>query len=513
MLSLKEVTDLLKDAGLYKETIVNGQWFYMVPEAVADLTIDELAYDSRQVSVGTLFFCKGLKFNPDYLKKAIDQGAAAAISEIVYTEELNSVEQATPQIIVTDVQKAMAVISRHFYGCPDEKLTLIGFTGTKGKTTSVYFSRHILAHEFGPVIGQFSSIDECLDGKNFIEAHLTTPESLDLFRMMKEAVDNGMQYLVMEVSSQAYKKSRVYGLHFNIGVFLNISPDHISPVEHPTFDDYLYCKSQIIVNSDTVILNRDNKYYELLAGKTKEYGKKLITFGSEESEADYTYHGRAHGYFDVTTTNPDVPQVDGEFRVMIPGHFNYSNALAAIAVSAQLKDDSNEFAQGLRETKVPGRMEILTNKRGMVACVDYAHNYLSLSESFKFMKHEYPQGRLIVVVGAAGGKAESRRKDIGRALSEFADVAVLTSEDNFFEDPHHIDEEIAGHITNSNVEVKINVDRAAAIKEAFAMAKPGDAIFMAAKGREQFMHEKGQDIPYVGDYQLSKKLMEEYDIK
>ena len=267
------------------------------------------------------------------------------------------------------------------------------------------------------------------------------------------------------------------------------------------------------MNSDTVILNRDMDYYDLLSQKARELGKKLITFGSDQGDADYRYHGGQHGHFSVTTHNLDLPQVAGDFRIMIPGHFNYSNALAAIAVSTQLKDDVSDFAAGLQETKVPGRMEFLKNKQGLVACVDYAHNYLSLTESFSFMKHEYPNGRLIVVIGAAGGKAESRRKDIGRALSEFADVAILTSEDNFFEDPHHIDEAIKEHITNPNVQVIINVDRVAAIKEAFAMAKPGDAMFMAAKGREQFMHERGRDIPYVGDYQLSKQLMEEYDKK
>ncbi|MCT3442337.1 UDP-N-acetylmuramoylalanyl-D-glutamate--2,6-diaminopimelate ligase, partial [Limosilactobacillus fermentum] len=117
-------------------------------------------------------------------------------------------------------------------------LTVIGYTGTKGKTTSVYFTRHVMAKALGKVVAQLSSIDECLDGETFIPAHLTTPESLDLFRMMKEAVDNQMKYLVMEVSSQAYKKSRVFGLPLDIGVFLNISPDHISPVEHPSFEDY-----------------------------------------------------------------------------------------------------------------------------------------------------------------------------------------------------------------------------------------------------------------------------------
>ncbi len=143
-----------------------------------------------------------------------------------------------------------------------------------------------------------------------------------------------------------------------------------------------------------------------------------------------------------------------------------------------------------------------------MACVDYAHNYLSLTASFNFMKHEFKDGRLIVVIGAAGGKAESRRKDIGRALSQYADVAILTSEDNFFEDPHQIAADIKENIDNPDLEVIVNVDRKAAIEQAYAMAKPGDALFMAAKGRETFMHEKGKDVPYQGDYQITKQLME-----
>ena len=159
MLTLKEITDLLKENGLYKETIINGNWYYTVPEDAAKAEITDLSYDSRKVSDGTLFFCKGLRFNPEYLVSAIKNGATAAISELVYVDQLDQDAQSTPQVIVTNVQKAMALIARHFYGCPDEKLELVGFTGTKGKTTSVYFTRHILAHEFGPEVAQFSSID------------------------------------------------------------------------------------------------------------------------------------------------------------------------------------------------------------------------------------------------------------------------------------------------------------------------------------------------------------------
>lgn len=509
MLTVKQTVAALKERDLFKEIIVDGQWQYDVPEKIADLEFRQLSYDSRVIEPQTLFICKGQRFNPQYLVDAVKKGATACLTQQVYDEELAG--QTVWQLVVTDVQKAMATVARAFYGDPEKELTLIGFTGTKGKTTSVYFTRHILAHVFDNQVAQLSSIAECLDGKNFIESHLTTPESLDLYRMMRQAVDNGMKYLMMEVSSQAYKKSRVDGLHFDIGVFLNISRDHISPVEHPSFDDYLWCKSQLVKNADKVIINREIPYFELLAQKTRAFGNQLITYGSDQSDADYRFTLGEHGHFQVASFNDQLPTVAGDFRVMLPGSFNCSNATAALAVAAQLSDKTSEFAAGLLETKVPGRMEILKNEKGYVACVDYAHNYLSMSESFKFLKHEYPDGRLIVVTGSVGSKAESRRQDIGRALSEYADVAILTEDDNYFEDPKKIIQAIRDHIVDPHVEVHEILNREEAIKTAFQMARPGDVMFMAAKGREQFLRENGHDKPYVGDYQLTEQLMKAYN--
>lgn len=509
MLTVEQTIAALKKQDLFKEIIVDGNWSYDVPESIADTEFKYLSYDSRSIEPQTLFICKGLRFNPKYLLDAIQKGAVACLTQQVFDEELNS--ESVWQIVVTDVQKAMATIARAFYGDPEKELTLIGFTGTKGKTTSVYFTRHILAHVFDDRVAQLSSIAECLDGKNFIESHLTTPESLDLYRMMRQAVDNGMKYLVMEVSSQAYKKSRVYGLHFDIGVFLNISRDHISPVEHPSFDDYLWCKSQLVKNADTVIINREIPYFELLAQKTRAFGNQLITYGSDRSDADYRFTLGEHGFFKVASFNDHLPALNGDFRVMLPGSFNCSNATAALAVAAQLSSDTTEFAAGLLETRVPGRMEILKNDKGYVACVDYAHNYLSMSESFKFLKHEYPDGRLIVVTGSVGSKAESRRQDIGRALSEYADVAILTEDDSYFEDPKKIIQAISDHIVDPHVEVHEVLNREKAIRTAFEMARPGDVMFMAAKGREQFLRENGHDKPYIGDYQLTEQLMKAYN--
>ncbi len=509
MLTVEQTVAALKKQDLFKEIIVDGNWSYDVPERIADTEFKHLSYDSRSIESQTLFICKGLRFNPKYLLDAIQKGAVACLTQQVFDEELNG--ESVWQIVVTDVQKAMATIARAFYGDPEKELTLIGFTGTKGKTTSVYFTRHILAHVFNDRVAQLSSIAECLDGKNFIESHLTTPESLDLYRMMRQAVDNGMKYLVMEVSSQAYKKSRVAGLHFDIGVFLNISRDHISPVEHPSFDDYLWCKSQLVKNADTVIINREIPYFELLAQKTRAFGNQLITYGSDRSDADYRFTLGEHGCFKVASFNDQLPALNGDFRVMLPGSFNCSNATAALAVAAQLSSDTTEFAAGLLETKVPGRMEILKNDKGYVACVDYAHNYLSMSESFKFLKHEYPDGRLIVVTGSVGSKAESRRQDIGRALSEYADVAILTEDDSYYEDPQKIIQAISDHIVDPHVEVHEILNREKAIRTAFEMARPGDVMFMAAKGREQFLRENGHDKPYIGDYQLTEQLMKAYN--
>jgi UDP-N-acetylmuramoyl-L-alanyl-D-glutamate-L-lysine ligase len=264
-------------------------------------------------------------------------------------------------------------------------------------------------------------------------------------------------------------------------------------------------------NADKVIINREIPYFELLAQKTRAFGNQLITYGSDQSDADYRFTLGEHGHFQVASFNDQLPTVAGDFRVMLPGSFNCSNATAALAVAAQLSDKTSEFAAGLLETKVPGRMEILKNEKGYVACVDYAHNYLSMSESFKFLKHEYPDGRLIVVTGSVGSKAESRRQDIGRALSEYADVAILTEDDNYFEDPKKIIQAIRDHIVDPHVEVHEILNREEAIKTAFQMARPGDVMFMAAKGREQFLRENGHDKPYVGDYQLTEQLMKAYN--
>ena len=222
MLTLNQAANILKQDQLLREIVIDNDWRFEIPANLKDRKLQFLSYDSRRIEPDTLFMCKGLHFNEKYLEDAIEKGAVACVTENVYA---GKDQDQFVQLVVNDVQKAMALLAREFYNNPQRELKVIGFTGTKGKTTSVYFTRHLMNQVFNQKVAQLSSIAECLDGEHFEEAHLTTPESLDLFRMMRQAADNGMQYLIMEVSSQAYKKSRVYGLHFDIGVFLNISPN------------------------------------------------------------------------------------------------------------------------------------------------------------------------------------------------------------------------------------------------------------------------------------------------
>lgn len=297
-LSLKTASELLQKHGLLREMIQHKEpktdctikhcennkdsthskneiWSlnpYYFDNIDADSCFTHATYDSRDIKNGTLLFIKG-NFKSEYLVDADSKGLVSYVAEKSYANYTNSVG-----LIVNDVRKAMSVLSAAFFGFPQEKLTVVGITGTKGKTTTAYFTHAILnAYSHGKA-ALFSSVDNCLDGKTYVESDLTTPESFDAFKMMREAVDNGMQYLVMEVSSQAYKVDRVYGLHFNVGAFLNISPDHISPIEHPTFEDYLYCKRQLIANSKCLVLNADADHADLLLQDAKNHNVNVTTF-------------------------------------------------------------------------------------------------------------------------------------------------------------------------------------------------------------------------------------------
>ncbi len=278
-LTLASAADLLKEHHLLREIIQGDVWTDDPARiASADEPFAGITYDTRKVTPGTLLCCKG-RFKAEYLNGIDEAGLAAYVAETEY-----SAATAAPGLIVNDARKAMSLLSAAFYGYPQNELTVIGVTGTKGKTTTSYFTQALINAVSGGKAALFSSVDNCLDGHTYVESDLTTPESMDAFRMMREAADNGMEYLVMEVSSQAYKVDRVYGLTFDVAAFLNISPDHISPIEHPTFEDYLYCKRQIIANAKSLVLGADSLHADLLREDAAAAGIGATTFALHDAD-------------------------------------------------------------------------------------------------------------------------------------------------------------------------------------------------------------------------------------
>ena len=253
---------------------------------------------------------------------------------------------------------------------------------------------------------------------------------------MAEAVANGMTHLVMEVSSQAYKVARVYGLTFDVGIFLNISPDHIGPIEHPTFEDYFYCKRQLVANSRQVILQHELDHFDLLLELAEKQNISVITYGNKQ--ADYHVQPSEHPLSFELTGREDTFGLNGNYSILLAGDFNKENAAAALLASALVGADQAAGHQGLAEALVPGRMNLLIKPNGAHIYVDYAHNYLSMKSLLAFAKEQHPDGELLVITGSTGNKAESRREGLGQAIGEYADVAILTSDDPNFEDPKRL---------------------------------------------------------------------------
>ncbi len=466
----------------------------LVAQPAGDQTFDFLHYDTRQVKENTLFVVKGA-FRVAYLDKA------TGVTGLITAEKL---PVDLPQWQVTDVQKALSVLSMAFFDYPQNDLWIGAFTGTKGKTTAAYMAFEILQHMTKQHTALFSTVDRITGAKptDKKKSDLTTPESYELFKDMRQAVDNGMTHLVMEVSSQAYLKQRVYGLNFQVGGFLNISPDHIGPNEHPTFEDYLAHKMMLFDHAEQVIVNAESAHLPEVMAHAQQGHQKVYTYSKTGQGGAYTYDSLESAIHEsrLTVAPCDLPEIAGTYRLNLPGDFNESNALAALVMTALAGAKHADMVAGLDTVFIPGRMLSLPIPGHGVAFVDYAHNYASMRALLQFAQRQYPDGQVIVVVGSPGNKGVSRRADFGRVISEFADTVFLTADDPQYESPLAIAKEIAAHITNPQVTVNFEMDRIQAIQQAIALAKPHDIVIVAGKGEDPYQKINGVDEPYVGDY-------------
>ncbi|MHB8129007.1 MAG: UDP-N-acetylmuramoyl-L-alanyl-D-glutamate--2,6-diaminopimelate ligase [Mobilitalea sp.] len=456
---------------------------YSCLQGNAQIEVTELVYNSRKVVKDSVFVCVtgAVVDGHNFIGEVADKGAAAIIVEkdAAYPEGLTVIK-------VKDTRLALAYMSAAYFGNPAEKLTTIGITGTKGKTTTTYMVKSILENT-GKKVGLIGTI-ETIIGDKVIPANNTTPESYVVQKYFAQMVDEGCDCVVMEASSQGLMLHRMAGFVFDYGVFTNLEPDHISDVEHKDFEDYLRCKSKLFKQCKLGLINMDDSHAEeILEGHTCE----VETFGFSEKA-----HVRAKnvqlverpGYLGIAY------QVEGrmklEVSMNVPGKFNVYNSLCAIAICRHFGVSDEEILNALKHVNVRGRVELVPVSYHYTLMIDYAHNAMSLESLLTTLK-EYQPRRLVCVFGCGGNRSKNRRFEMGEVSSRIADLTVVTSDNPRNEEPQDIINDIIEGVKKSPGKYVEIIDRKQAIKYCMDNAIEGDVIVLAGKGHEVYQEIQG----------------------
>ncbi len=405
-----------------------------------DLEITNIHSDSRKIKEGGLFIAiNGFSKNGiEFIPAAIENGAKAIIVEPDVDLYSLSISQEIPVISVENTRKALAQIACEFYDYPSRKLKLIGVTGTKGKTTTTFMIKSIL-ETHGLNVGLIGSIAVYINGKKIEDTDRTTPESIEIQKYLSQMAQQKTDVAIIEVSSQATKMERVTGCDFDIGVFTNLSEDHISPKEHPNMEDYFDCKLELLKNAKCGVINNDDEKVktikELLPNKT------IKTFGIEHTsdiQADSKNVVITDSSIDFTIHYQNKPE---KIEAAIPGKFSVYNALGAITACSYFDVTAEEIRASLKNLRVLGRSELVPNKLGLTIMIDYAHTPSSL-ESILTAVNSYAKGNVICAWGVGGDRDSKKRPIMGEISGRLADFTVLMSDQVRTEDPLKILKEI-----------------------------------------------------------------------
>ena len=463
-------------------------------KAKGNLDIDVTGIDSnsKNIKPGNMFIAiKG--FSTDghtYINDAIKSGANVVMLQEGCDLKTIKIPADVTVIMAKDTRQALAICSCNFYGNPSRKFKLIGVTGTKGKTTTTFMIKEIL-EKAGHKVGLIGTIATYINGKMIAESSRTTPESIELQRTFAQMVEAGVEYVVMEVSSQSLKLHRVDGCDFDIVVFTNFSEDHISEKEHPDMKDYFESKLKLFEMCDNGIVNVD----DLQVSKVPEMfpNSKIMTYGidnyCEVLAKDITI---TNSYVDFRVKISDRNE---RVKVDIPGRFSVYNALAAICVAKKIGISSDKVIEALAEIKVPGRSEMVPNKKEIPIMIDYAHSPESLQNILSAVK-SYTRGKVISVFGCGGDRDKGKRPIMGEISGRIADFTFITSDNPRTENPDEIVKEIEEGIKKTKGNYKVVVDRTEAIKQAIEMATKLDIIVLAGKGHEPYQEINGEKFPF-----------------
>ena len=449
--------------------------------AAMDMEIGGVSYDSRETQPGDLFVAirgfesDGHKFIP----AAMARGAAAVLCE-------EAPSDGTPYVRVADCRKGLAYVSREFFGDPAKEMTLIGITGTSGKTTSSYLIKHMLEMKLDAKVGLIGTNGNMI-GSECLHSDHTTPESYELHKLFRRMADEGCTHVVMEVSSHALALERVAGIEYDVGVYTNLSQDHLDL--HGTMEEYAAAKRLLFRQCKLGCLNADDKWTDfMLNGATC----KAMTFSAESDSADLTAKDirlSATGVRFAAVYKDELALT----RLAIPGNFSVHNALGAIAVGLSLGISLADCCDAMASAKgVKGRVEVVPTDGDYSIIIDYSHKPGALETVLQTLR-PVVKGRLVCLFGCGGDRDKVKRPIMGAIAADNSDFVIVTSDNPRTEEPEEIIREIVAGMKNKRTPKKVICDREEAIHWAIDNARPGDVILLAGKGHEDYQvvgHEK-----------------------
>lgn len=465
-----------------------------------NVEIGKIEYDSKKINKSDVFVAiKGYEQDGNgYISEAIDKGAICIIVE----NDVNVEEYLKEEITVIKVDNsriALAVVASTYYDNPASKLKIIGITGTKGKTTTAYMIRDIM-NASGKKTGMIGTIYNTY-GNVKIEATRTSPESLELQKLLKDMVDADIKYVVMEVSSHALYLDRVYGIHFNASVFTNLSEEHLD--FHETMDNYLMAKKKLFDRSDIALVNGDDIYAPKLI---KMLECKTATFGLDNAVNLTATDLRINA--DYVEFKMYINKMLETIHVNIPGKYTIYNSLAAIGVCSLFNCQMDAILLALANVKVPGRSEVVPINKTFTVMIDYAHTPSSLEAILSAVK-KHAKGRVICVFGCGGNRDNKKRAIMGEIAGRLSDFTVITTDNPRNENPSKIMKDIEEGIKKTRGLYKCIENRKDAIKFAMRISWKNDIIVLAGKGHETYQIIKNNKKIHFDEREVVKKLAEE----
>lgn len=457
---------------------------YTLLKGNLDTEISDIKYDSRKVTENDIYVAL-VGYNNDghnYIKDAIKNGAnTIVISKIMdIKEDINVIK-------VEDTRMALAYLSKEYFNNPDEELTMIGVTGTTGKTTTTHMIKDIL-NNIGIKCGLIGSIGIKYNDK-IIHTNNTTPESYEIFKYLKEMKDSGITHITMECSSQAFKLNRLAGIIFDVGVLTNLATDHIGPGEHESWDEYVSCKNKLFLNSKIVVSNNDSMHLDKVL---KGVEVPIITYGIKNASDIKVSDIRLineESFFGSEFTTTGL--INDTFKTSIPGEFNVYNSLCSLAVMKALNLDSSKAKDALIKVKVRGRMETALVTPKFKVLIDYAHTEDGMKELVKTLR-AYNPTRLISVFGGGGNRPKERRYNLGEIIGGSSDLCIITEDNPRFESIESINNDIKVGLKKVNAKYIEIENRGDAIEYAITNAQDGDLILLVGKGHEEYQDIKGE---------------------